>query len=191
MKIKTHAIQSSITRIQTQGHGTDHADGLTVDLSQIDFERLRDEIAKKVRPKRTALEDIRDLVEQKLLAMLRHNPVRMDFYRRYQEIVADYNREKDRATVEETFARLTSLAEGLDEEQRRAVAEGLTEDELALFDLLMKDDIAKTQREKLKQASRDLPARLLVLLATMMQWPQNESTQAEVEVFILDQLCAA
>ena len=115
----------------------------------------------------------------------------MDFYRRYQEIVADYNHEKDRATVEETFARLTSLAESLDEEQRRAVAEGLTEDELALFDLLMKDDIAKTQREKLKQASRELLARLQELLATMEQWTQNESTQADVEVFILDQLYAA
>ncbi len=177
--------------IQTQGHGTDHADGLAVDLSQVDFERLRDEFAKKVRRKRAALEDIRDLVEQKLLAMLRHNPERMDFYRRYQEIVADYNREKDRATVEETFARLTSLAESLDEEQRRAVAEGLTEDELALFDLLMKDDIAKTQREKLKQASRELLAKLQELLATMKQWTQNESTQADVEVFILDQLYAA
>ena len=60
----------------------------------------------------------------------------MDYYKRYQEIIADYNREKDRATVEETFAQLMDLANNLDAEQRRAVEEGLTEDELALFDLL-------------------------------------------------------
>ena len=28
--------------------------------------------------------------------------MRMDYYKKYQEIIADYNREKDRATVEAT-----------------------------------------------------------------------------------------
>jgi hypothetical protein len=36
--------------------------------------------------------------------MLARNPLRMDYYKKYQEIIADYNREKDRVTVEETFA---------------------------------------------------------------------------------------
>ncbi len=174
--------------IQTQGHGTDHADGLTVDLSRIDFEKLRDEFARKVRRKNAALQDISTVVEQKLLAMLKRNPERMDYYKKYQEIVADYNREKDRATVEDTFARLMALANDLDTEQRRAVEEGLTEDELALFDLLSKDEIAKPQREKLKQASQELLAKLQELLASMEQWTQNTQTQADVEVFILDQL---
>jgi len=174
--------------IQTQGHGADHADGLTVDLSRIDFEKLRDEFAKKVRRKNAALQDIRAVVEQKLQAMLKRNPERMDYYKKYQEIVADYNREKDRATVEDTFARLMDLANDLDAEQRRAVEEGLTEDELALFDLLSKEGVAKTQREKLKQASQELLAKLQELLASMEQWTQNTQTQADVEVFILDQL---
>ncbi len=176
--------------IQTQGHGTDHADGLTVDLNRIDFEKLRDEFAKKVKRKNAALQDIRTVVEQKLQAMLKRNPERMDYYKKYQEIVADYNREKDRATVEDTFARLMALANDLDAEQRRAVEEGLTEDELALFDLLSKDEIAKTQRENLKQASQDLLAKLQELLASMDQWTLNTQTQADVEVFILDQLYA-
>jgi hypothetical protein len=30
----------------------------------------------------------------------------MDYYKKYQDIIADYNREKDRVTVEETFAKL-------------------------------------------------------------------------------------
>ena len=38
--------------------------------------------------------------------MLARNPMRMDYYKKYQEIIADYNREKDRATVEATFAQL-------------------------------------------------------------------------------------
>jgi type I restriction enzyme R subunit len=177
--------------IATQGPGGDHAEGLTVDLSRIDFAKLRDEFARKVKRKQAALQDIRDVVEQKLQAMLARNPERMDYYKKYQEIVADYNREKDRTTVEETFARLVELASGLDAEQRRAVEEGLTEDELALFDLLNQDSMGKAERERLKQASRELLSKLQGLLATMEQWTRNAQTQAEVETFILDNLYGA
>lgn len=55
--------------------------------------------------------------------MLQQNPQRMDYYRKYQEIVADYNREKDRTTIEDTFARLVELVQNLDAEQRRAAEE--------------------------------------------------------------------
>ena len=92
--------------IRTQSPGDDQAEGLTFDLSQIDMEKLRDEFAKKVRHKATALRDIREVVEQKLAEMLARNPSRMDYQQRYEQIVADYNREKDRVTIEETFRRL-------------------------------------------------------------------------------------
>ena len=56
--------------------------------------------------------------------MLARNPMRMDYQRKYEEIVADYNREKDRTTIEETFRRLVELVNSLDEEQKRATREG-------------------------------------------------------------------
>jgi type I restriction enzyme, R subunit len=174
--------------IRAQKPGEDHAEGLTVDLSRIDFAKLRDEFAKKVHRKHAALQDIRDLVEAKLEQMLARNPGRMDYYKKYQEIIADYNREKDRATVEETFAKLVELANSLDKEQRRAAEEGLSEDELALFDLLFEERISKTDREKLKQASKSLLASLRELLKPMPAWTQNVQTQAEVKVFVLDNL---
>ena len=105
-----------------------------------------------------------------------------------QEIIADYNREKDRATVEATFAQLVALAASLDAEQQRAAEEGLSEDELALFDLLFKDSIGKKDRERLKQASQGLLSSLRDLLALMPGWRQNATTQAEVRVFTLDRL---
>jgi type I restriction enzyme R subunit len=174
--------------IRTQGTGSDHAEGLTVDLSRIDFDRLRDEFAHKVKRKHAALQDIREVVEKILHQMLERNPMRMDYYKRYQQIIADYNREKDRVTVEETFARLVELANSLDAEQKRAAEEGLSDDELALFDLLFKESIGKADREKLKQASKSLLASLDKLLKTMPTWTENSATQAEVEVFILDNL---
>jgi type I restriction enzyme, R subunit len=99
--------------ILTHVPGDDQTDGLTFDLSKIDLEKLRDEFAKKVRRKATALQDIRDLVEQKLAEMLARNPMRMDYQIKYEEIVADYNREKDRTTIEETFRRLVELVNSL------------------------------------------------------------------------------
>ena len=174
--------------IRAAAPGEDHAEGLTVDLSRIDFARLRDEFASKVRRKHAVLQDIRNVIEKKLARMLARNPMRMDFYKKYQEIIADYNREKDRVTVEETFAQLVALASGLDAEERRAAAEGLSDDELALFDLLFRESIGNADRERLKQASRALLASLRDLLRPMHDWTQNTATQAEVQVFILDNL---
>jgi type I restriction enzyme R subunit len=177
--------------IRTQAPGEDHAEGLTVDLSQIDFVKLRDEFATKVRRKHVALQDIRVVVETKLAQMLARNPMRMDFYKRYQEIIADYNREKDRVTVEDTFAKLLELARSLDVEDLRAAEEGLTDGELALFDLLLKENISKADRERLKQASKALLASLQERLLTMPDWTQNTATQADVQIFILDTLWQA
>ena len=174
--------------IRTQEPGDDQAEGLTFDLSQIDLEKLRDEFSKKVRHKATALQDIREIVEQKLTEMLAHNPSRMDYQHKYEEIVEDYNREKDRVTIEETFRRLMDLVNELDAEQKRAVEEGLSEDELALFDLLKKDSLAKAERERVKQASRDLISSVKTLLSGIDRFWEKEQTKADVEVFILNKV---
>ena len=171
------------------GAGRGPGRGLTFDLSQIDLEKLRDEFAKKVRRKaRGPAGHPRRSSSRSSPQMLARNPMRMDYYRKYEEIIADYNREKDRTTIEETFARLVELANSLDAEQQRAAAEGLSEDELALFDLLLKESIGKADRERVKQASRALLASLRDLLRPMHDWTQNTATQAEVQVFILDNL---
>ncbi len=174
--------------IATQTPGEDQAKGLTVDLSLINMEKLRKEFSKKVKHKATVIEDIRQIVEKKLAVMLANNPLRMNYEKKYQEVIAAYNADKDRATVEETFARLLDLANNLDEEQQRAVAFGLTEEQLALFDLLKKESMSGSEREKVKTASRELLAKLQNLIAPLEQWTEKEQTQAEVEVFILDQV---
>ena len=76
-------------------------------LSQFYLEALRDEFGKRVKRKATAIEDIRQLVERKLQLLLAQNPTRMDYEVKYREIVAAYNRDKDRATIEQVFAQLT------------------------------------------------------------------------------------
>ncbi len=106
--------------------------------------------------------------------MSARNPLRMNDEKKYQEILPAYNQDKDRATVEDTFARLMDRADSLDEEQ------------LALFDLLRRDDLSKVDRERIKQASRDILAGVLRVVAPLERWTEKAQTQAEVETFILD-----
>ena len=171
--------------------GDDQMDAKLFDMSTIDLEKLRDEFAKKVKRKASALEDIRQVVEKKLAQMLARNPMRMDYYKEYSEIIADYNRDKDRVTVEETFARLANFMSGLDAEDHRAAEEGLSEDEYALFCLLQKENITKADREKVKLASRSLLDAVSKLIAQRERWTEKEQTQADVEVLILDHLFSA
>lgn len=175
--------------IRTQAPGGDQAEGLTFDLSKVDLDKLREEFAKKVRRKATVIEDIRVVLEQKLAEMLARNPTRMDYQLKYEEIVAAYNQEKDRTTIEETFRKLQDLVASLDEEQKRATREGLGEEELALFDVLLqekKGSIDKAARERVKQASRDLLAAVKARLAELDRFWEKEQTKGDVETLILD-----
>jgi type I restriction enzyme R subunit len=174
--------------IRTQAPGEDQAEGLTFDLSTIDLDKLRDEFAKKVRRKATALQDIRDIVEQKLANMLARNPMRMDYQVKYEGIIAEYNSDKDRTTIEEIFRRLVELVQSLDEEQARAARENLSDDELAMFDLLKRDDLTKADRERVKQASREMLASIKARLAELDRFWEKEQTKGEVEAFILDEI---
>jgi type I restriction enzyme R subunit len=184
-----HQIVNDSIRAADPGDGP--AEARFYDLSEIDLKKLRDEFSNKVKRKASVLQDIRQLVEDKLAQMVARNPLRVDYYKKYSEIVADYNREKDRVTIEETFAKLVDLANSLTAEQRRATEEGLSEDELALFDLLQKENLGKADREQVKRASQNLLESVRRLIAPLERWTEKEQTQAEVEVFVLDHVFQA
>jgi len=74
-----------------------------------------------------------------------------------------------------SVAELVALAASLDAEQRRAAEEGLSDDELALFDLLFQASISQSDRERLKQASKNLLDSLRDLLKPMPAWTKNSS----------------
>ena len=63
--------------------------------------------------------------------------------------------------------------------------------EYALFQMLFKDTISKADRERLKLASRDLLTALRAHLRPMPNWTKNTQTQADVKMFILDNLYAS
>ncbi|MDI6807442.1 MAG: type I restriction endonuclease subunit R [Candidatus Eisenbacteria bacterium] len=155
------------------------------DISKIDFERLKKEFTKS--PTRNTMTFcLKEQVEKRLKAMIARNPLRTDLYRRYQEIIADYNLEKDRVTIEETFAALLRFVEQLDREEKRAIREGLDEETLALFDLLEKPKLRPRERNKLKMVAKELLERLKAEQLRVHGWREKEATRAAVKTFIHD-----
>lgn len=152
-------------------------------IAAIDFERLRTEF-ERTPARRTAVQSLRQVIEIRLRRMLERNPLRADFQRRYEAILADYNREKDRLTIEATFEALLRFVQDLDGEESRAVREGLDEESLAIFDLLKKPDLNAADIKRIKEVSVDLLKTLKAEKLKIHQWREKEMTRDAVRVAI-------
>jgi type I restriction enzyme R subunit len=122
--------------------------------------------------------------------MIAKNPIRMDLYKRYLEIISEYNLEKDRVMIEKTFAELMAFMETLDTEDKRAMKEGLDEDTLALFDLLEKPNLKSSEREKIKRVAKELLSKLKSEYLKIQGLWDKDATKAEMRTFIKDFLYA-
>jgi type I restriction enzyme R subunit len=157
------------------------------DISKIDFERLRKEFDRSPR-KHTTVQNLRQAMEQRLQRLLLQNPLRTDFQQHYEQIVSEYNREKDRATIEQTFEALFKLVREFDVEEHRAVREGLDEESLAIFDLLRKPDLKAAQIKRIKAVAVQLLERLKAEKLRVDHWRDKEATRDAVRLAIRDYL---
>ncbi len=155
------------------------------DISKIDFDRLRKEFERSPK-KNTTVQSLRQAVENRLQRLLQQNPLRTDFQQHYEQIVAEYNREKDRVTIEKTFEALFTLVQELDDEEHRAVREGLDEESLAVFDLLRKPDLSASEIKRIKEVAVELIGRLKAEKLKVDHWRDKEATRDAVRVAIRD-----
>jgi len=118
--------------------------------------------------------------------MLMQNPTRTDFQKHYEQIVSDYNSEKDRVTIEATFDALLELVDELTEEEQRAVKEGLSEESLALFDILVKPDLSKREVDKIKKVAEELYRQLDRETSRIQDFTAKQGTRDEIKVKIKD-----
>ncbi|WP_417514524.1 type I restriction endonuclease subunit R [Marinobacter sp.] len=153
------------------------------DISKIDFDRLRKEFERSP-AKNTTVQSLKEVIEKKLLKMLMQNPTRTDFQKHYEEIVDAYNNEKDRVTIEATFEALIKLVDDLSEEDQRAVKEGLSEESLALFDLLLKPDLSRKEIDRIKKVSEGLYKTIREELDRVQNFSAKQSTRDEIKVKI-------
>jgi type I restriction enzyme R subunit len=156
-----------------------------IDLSRIDFEALRARFEHGRR--RTEAERLRSMLEEKLKPMVERNRARMDFLERFQKMIEAYNAGSQ--NVEQFFEELLKFAQSLTEEEQRGIAEGLTEEELALFDLLTKPDPKLTKKEEahVKKVAREL-FEVLKAEKLMLDWRKHQRSKAVVRAFIEQEL---
>lgn len=158
------------------------------DISGINFDILRREFAKS-REKNLILKDIQDLLQERIAQMLSQNPVRVNFYEKYQEIIREYNQEQNQVNIEQTFEELMQLSTQLTEEEKRYVREGFENDEqLSMYDVLMKDNLSKEDIKKLKKVAVDLLAKIKDLIGTMDHPFDKRETKATIIITIRDTL---
>lgn len=181
------SLQKIIDEHITVREADDKGDG-RFDISKIDFDLLHNEFS-KVKQKNLLLGDLRGVIEARLIKALRMNPMRSDFYERYQRIIESYNKEQDRATIEATFEKLMKLSQDLDDEQKRYVREGFTDErQLAVFDMLYKDSLTKDEIAQVKELARELVSQIQERLAKMTHWTEKPETRAEVDTLIRNEL---
>jgi type I restriction enzyme R subunit len=159
-----------------------------VDLSKIDFKKLQAQFAKA--HKRIEIEKLRTQISRKLSLMFRYNRSRVDYLEKFQKMIEEYN--AGSMNLEEFFAQLLAFAQSLNEEEKRGISENLTEEELALFDLLTKPEpkLKKSEEVQVKKVARDL-LETLKREKLVLDWRKRQQTRQAVRVCIeeiLDQL---
>jgi len=153
--------------------------GKTWDLSKINFDKLREEF-KQATYKHIEIADLRAFLQHKLELMLQQNATRTDFAQRLQQIIDTYN--AGGSSTENYYEDLMQFTEDLRMEDERHIREGLTEDELELFDLLKKDKMTQEETQKVRLAAKSLLHRLLQEHPKVLvqDWYKDTQTQKMV-----------
>lgn len=158
------------------------------DMSGINFDILRQEFAKR-KHKNLLLKDIEELIQERIARMIAENPSRINFYEKYQEIINEYNYEQNRATIEKTFEELMQLSKNLSEEEKRYIKEGFeNEEQLSMFDVLIKENLSKEDIKTLKKVAKDLLASIKNLISTMDHPFDKQETRSTIMIAIRDLL---
>ncbi|MGY8923718.1 MAG: type I restriction enzyme endonuclease domain-containing protein, partial [Flavobacteriales bacterium] len=159
--------------------------GQKIDISSLDFKKIEEEFLKVKGNQNIAVQSLKDKVSKKLNRLLDQNPLRIDFYERYQQIIDDYNLGKEYRSIKEIFDELVVLLGDLSEESKRAERENLLEDELTVYDMLTKDKkISDKEKAKVKDTARELLLRLKTKEFKTQYWTEKTQTTSAVKKVI-------
>lgn len=149
-----------------------------VNITDLDLPRIEKEFEEG--KKRAAIEKMRSNHERKIKKMISENPERKYFQEKLEKIIALMN---DGGDPDEIFKRLKDLENELQIEEERAASEDLSEEELAMFDLICSD--VRLQDEdllKTKEASKKIIEGVNDLL--VLDWRKKSGSQAKIRVFL-------
>ena len=162
-----------------------------IDLNQIDFDALQAQFQTK--HKHIEFEKLRAVVELNLKKMIRLNKSRTDYYERFQRLIDDYN--ADSENIDLHLHELMAFTRNLNQEDQRHISEQLSEEELAMFDMLTRPNTSLTAQEKaeVKKVARTL-LETLKREKLVLDWRKKQQAKADVQVTIdqiLDRLPAS
>lgn len=161
-----------------------------IDLSKIDAEELRKEI-KNAQYKAIEIDDLKAFIEKALEQMLNKNCTRLAFSQRYKGIIDSYN--AGSSENEDYYEQLVKLLEELQQEDNRANTEGLTEEELEIYDLLVAGKkLTKAEEQKVKLSAKNLYKKLIDNKQSLfvIDWYKDEQPKGKVITAVSDSLDA-
>ena len=165
-----------------------HHEGKIIDLSGLDFDIL-EQYFLKTNNKNAAVQSLKDKIEQQLKQMVERNPLTVDYYKRYQEIIDEYNRGKDETVIKETFRKLIELVNSYSAEEADTKREGLTDEQKAIFDILrFGKKLEEKEKNEIKKISVDLLEELKKDKLKVEQWSEKTETVAAVYTFVNNKL---
>jgi type I restriction enzyme, R subunit len=150
------------------------------DLSKIDFQALR-KFFDDSDTKNIEAEELSAELEEKIKEMVRKNKLRKRFLDRLNRLLHEYNAGSH--DLESFFDQLVELAKDLSEEDRRAIEENMNDEELAIFDLLKKEQLNPDEIEQVKVVAKELVTKLR-MEKLALDWKKKEETRADVKVTI-------
>ncbi|MDI1291461.1 MAG: type I restriction endonuclease subunit R [Methylobacter sp.] len=175
MKKIQHVVDESI-----EIKATKPTDGNQIDLSGLNFELLEQYFLKTTN-KNAAVQSLKDKIEKQLKQMVERNPLTVDYYKRYQEIIDEYNNGKDEAVIKETFRKLIELVNSYSEEEADTKREGLTDEQKAIFDILrLGKQLEESEKNQIKAISVELLDELKKEKLKVAQWADKSVTAAAV-----------
>lgn len=129
-----------------------------IDLSKLDVDAVR-KVINDSPYKPLEIECLREYIEDTLRQLINKNCTRIAFSERYKNIIDRYN--AGGSENEDYYERLLQLIEDLKREQNRATEMDLEEEELEIFDLLVKDrKLTQKEEQKVKLAAKNLYKKL-------------------------------
>ncbi|MCZ7398982.1 MAG: DUF3387 domain-containing protein [Candidatus Methanoperedens sp.] len=154
-----------------------------VDLSKIDFEALKAHFEKS--RKHIEAEKLKGAINSKLALMVRLNKNRRNYLEKFQKMIDEYN--SGSYNVEMFFTKLVDFAQELNAEEKRGIAEKLTEEELAVFDLLIKPEmtLSKKEEREVKKVAQEL-LETLKKEKLVLDWRKRQQSRAAVFTSIKD-----
>lgn len=124
-----------------------------LNLSEIDVEDVK-KVIQNSPYKNIEIQDLRSFIEDKLVKLIKENKTRISFYERYKGIIDRYN--SGNSTNENYYEDLLKFMEDMQEEDERHIKEGLSKEELEIYDLLKKDKLTKEEEQQVKLSAKKL-----------------------------------